>query len=29
MFCLINNVPANSAWIENLIDFDRNVSRKR
>ncbi len=29
MFCQINNVPAGAAWIENLIDFDRNVSRCR
>jgi L-rhamnose isomerase len=28
-FCLQAGVPAGAAWIDALIDYDRNVIRKR
>ncbi|MBO7535306.1 MAG: L-rhamnose isomerase, partial [Victivallales bacterium] len=29
MFCLQQGVPAGSAWIDELIDFDRKVVKTR
>ena len=29
MFCLSQGVPAASAWVNDMIDYDRNVIRKR
>lgn len=28
-FCRRNNIPAGPAWINNLLDYDRNISRQR
>jgi L-rhamnose isomerase len=29
MFCLSQGVPAASAWLNDMIDYDRNVIKKR
>jgi L-rhamnose isomerase len=29
MFCKQSNVPGGAEWIDNLIDYDRNVIKKR
>lgn len=28
-FCLANNVPAGAAWMNDLLDYDRNVIKRR